>query len=128
MQSYVRGAVVSLGVYALPRGARDLAPAAGGATAGADLAWASLAGTLADGGTIAVPCVGVSIPRTRGGTLHSASASQRDFRSAFALGAAITRRSVVYRTTRGPCAAISQLLPAPIAQTTYERSRLLGAA
>jgi competence protein ComEA len=54
IQAYVLGAVVSPGVYALPRGSRvhDLAPAAGGATADADLTRVSLAGTLADGWTV----------------------------------------------------------------------------
>jgi len=127
IQSYVLGAVVSPGVYALPRGSRvhDLVAAAGGATADADLARVSLAGALADGGTVYVPRMGESIPLTLGGKLNINTASERDFRYALGISADIAQRIVAYRTTHGPFTAISQLHLVPITQTTYDRIRLL---
>ncbi|HEY7091758.1 MAG TPA: SLBB domain-containing protein [Ktedonobacterales bacterium] len=127
IQSYVLGAVVSPGVYALPRGSRvhDLVAAAGGATADADLARVSLAGALADGGTVYIPRVGESIPLTLGGKLNISTASERDFRYALGISADIAQRIVAYRTAHGPFTAISQLLLVPISQTTYDRIRLL---
>jgi DNA uptake protein ComE-like DNA-binding protein len=127
IQAYVLGAVVSAGVYALPRGSRvhDLVAAAGGATVDADLARVSLAGELADGGTIYIPRVGETIPPTLGGKLNINTASERDFRYALGLSADIAQRIVAYRTAHGPLTAISQLLLVPITQTTYDRIRLL---
>jgi competence protein ComEA len=127
IQAYVLGAVVAPGVYALPRGARihDLQPAAGGATADADLTRVSLAGALADGGTVYVPHMGESIPPTLGGKLNINTASERDFRHALGISAEIAQRIVAYRTAHGPFTAISQLLLVPISQTTYDRIRLL---
>jgi competence protein ComEA len=127
IQAYALGAVVSPGVYALPRGARvhDLVAAAGGATADADLTRVSLAGALADGGTVYVPRVGESIPLMLGGKLNINTASEQDFRYALGVGSDIARRIVAYRAEHGPFTAISQLLLAPISQTTYDRIRLL---
>lgn len=127
IQAYVLGAVVAPGVYALPRGARvhDLVTAAGGATAYADLARVSLAGALADGGTIYVPRVGESVPPTLGGKLNINTASEQDFRYALGISAEIAQRIVAYRTEHGPFTAISQLLLVPVSQTTYDRIRLL---
>jgi competence protein ComEA len=89
IQAYVPGAVASPGVSALPRGSRvhDLVAAAGGATADADLARVSLAGALADGGTVSIPRVGESIALTLGGKLSINTASERDFRYALGISA-----------------------------------------
>lgn len=127
IQAYVLGAVISPGVYALPRGSRvhDLVSAAGGATTDADLARVSLAGELADGGTTYIPRVGETIPPTLGGKLNINTANERDFRYALGLSAEIAQRIVAYRTAHGPFTAINQLLLVPISQTTYDRIRLL---
>jgi competence protein ComEA len=127
IQAYVLGAVVAPGVYALPSGARvhDLVAAAGGATADADLTRVSLAGALADGGTVYVPHVGESIPPTLGGKLNINTASEQDFRYALGVSAEIAQRIVAHRTAHGPFTAVSQLLLVPISQTTYDRIRLL---
>jgi competence protein ComEA len=127
IQAYALGAVVSPGVYALSHGSRvhDLVAAAGGATADADLARVSLAGELADGGTVYIPRIGETIPPTLGGKLNINTASERDFRYALGLSAEIAQRIVAYRTAHGPFTAISQLLLVPISQTTYDRIRLL---
>jgi hypothetical protein len=75
IQVYALGAVVAPGVYALPGGARvhDLVSAAGGATADADLTRVSLAGALADGGTVSIPRVGEAIPLMLGGCVQQAA-------------------------------------------------------
>jgi DNA uptake protein ComE-like DNA-binding protein len=127
IQTYVLGAVVAPGVYALPRDARvhDLLSAAGGATADADLTRVSLAGALADGGTVYAPHMGESIPPTLGGKLTSNTASEHDFRYALGISAEIAQRLVADHTAHGPFTAISQLLLVPISQTTYDRIRLL---
>jgi competence protein ComEA len=127
IQAYVLGAVVSPGVYALSHGSRvhDLVAAAGGATADADLARVSLAGELADGGTVSISRVGETIPPTLGGKLNSNTASERDYRYALGVSADSAQRIVAYRTAHGPFTAISQLLLAPSSQTTYDRIRLL---
>ena len=127
IQAYVLGAVVSPGVYALSQGSRvhALVAAAGGATADADLARVSLAGELADGGTVYIPRVGETIPPTLGGKLNINTASERDFRYALGSSAESAQRIVAYRTAHGPFTAISQLLLVPISQTTYDRIRQL---
>ena len=130
IQSYVLGAVVSPGVYALPLGSRvhDLVAAAGGATADADLARVSLAGRAGRWWD------GLCSAR---GRIHSADARrqvehQYGQRARFPLCLGYQRRHcatqcglVAYRTAHGPFTAISQLLLVPISQTTYDRIRLL---
>ena len=75
IQAYALGAVVAPGVYALPGGAHvhDLVTAAGGATADADLTRVSLAGALADGGTIYVARIGEALPLMLGGCVEKAA-------------------------------------------------------
>jgi competence protein ComEA len=125
IQAYALGAVVTPGVYALPRGARvhDLVAAAGGATTDADLARVSLASALADSGTDYAPHVGDAIQATLSGTLTINSASERDFRFALGVGSDSAQRIVAYRTEHGSFTAISQLLLAPIPQTSDDRIR-----
>jgi competence protein ComEA len=126
VQKYVRGAVVSPGVHAVPQGARalDLVAAAGGATADADLTRVSLAGALADGRTVYVKRVGDVIPATLCGKLTITTAGEQDFRYASGVTADSAQRIVAYRTAHGPLTAVSQLLLAPTSPTDYERLRL----
>jgi DNA uptake protein ComE-like DNA-binding protein len=57
--------------------------------------------------------------------LNIKTASERDFRYALGISADIAQRIVAFRAAHGPFTAISQILLAPISQTTYDRIRLL---
>lgn len=130
---YVSGEVGNQGVYSLPANARvsDLAEAAGGLVAGADLEHINLAQRLSDEQHVHIPAVGAVAPGPVTSTSTGASAGTSiDLNSATiaeldtldGIGPALAQRIIDYRTEHGPYHAVEDILEVKgISDTLFQK-------
>jgi len=117
----VVGAVATPGVVTVPAGARlaDVAQAAGGLTADADVAGLNLAGRVGDGEHIVIPREVAADPAPPGdtsaapaeadGALDLNRASAADLEQLPGIGPVLAQRIVDYREAHGPFANVNEL-------------------